>query len=572
MIFTSSGMLGSGQAGGPLYTTHPAIHINSDSDLITLKSSGGCIGSGTGSDPYVIQGFEITGSGGACIYIGNTTDYLVIGHNYLHDNIFGISLVSSSNVTISDNVCSNNSKNGIDLLFSNNVTISKNNCEDYIHGIYLVSSRNNLLTNNICKGVSRCGIMLLVSDNNKLLNNTSSVSGNNGLHLESSNNNTVSNNTFNGNANDGIFTALGDNNTITNNNCNDNNYNGVRLASSSRNTVSNNTCNHNLFAGIYLKYSNNDIITENNCSSNTHYAFYLESSNNSLLYGNELINNDGASSVYDPSHAQAYDDGANRWNSSSYGNYWSDWSMPDADADGIVDMPYAITGGSNVDNLPTTFIVRLDKVGPSVIVSPNGSGIAIDAKIVVQFSEPMNLSSVSIIISGSVEGNVTFERNNATYTPNALESDKDYIVTVTGDDLAGNSVRKTWTFSTIRTVGVVTGTIKNEEGSPVAAASIALNNGAATSTDADGNFVFNGVSPGSYNITVNKVGYNNMTFNLTVTAGTTNALGIKTMTATSQSPGSSSLDMTLLLLGIVLVIIIVAGAGLIYMRRKRKAP
>ena len=564
-------MIASGQAVGPSYTVHPTIRINSNTDLIALKSSGGCTGSGTANDPYFIQGFEITGSGGACIYIGNITNCLVIGHCYLHDNIFGISLVSSSNVTISNNVCSNNSKNGIDLFFSNKVTVSNNNCEDYIHGIYLTSSNYNLITNNICQGISRCGIMLLVSDNNILLNNTSSSYGNNGLHLESSSNNTVSNNNFNGNANDGFFSAYGDNNTITNNNCNDNNYNGIRLSSSSNNTVLNNTCDHNMFAGVFLRSSRSNIIIDNNCSANSKYAFYLESSNDSLLYGNELINNGGASSTFDPSHIQAYDDGANRWNSSSYGNYWSDWTMPDANTDGIVDVPYAIASGSNVDHYPTTFATRLDKVGPNVTVSPNGSGIAIEAKIVVMFSEPMNLSSVSIMVSGSVEGNVTFEGKNATYTPNGLQTDKDYTVTVKGKDLAGNPVEKIWTFSTIRTTGGISGTIKDPEGSPIAAATITLSNGNTTSTDADGNFSFVGISPGLYDLSVNKAGYENMTINLSVTAGSTNALGIKTMTDTGQGPGSSGPDMTLLLLGMLIVIVVVA-VGLIYLRRRPKAP
>jgi len=276
--------------------------------------------------------------------------------------------------------------------------------------------------------------------------------------------------------------------------------------------------------------------------------------------------------VYDPLHIQAYDDGANRWNSSSYGNYWSDWTKPDINTDGIVDMPYAIASGSNVDHYPTTFATRLDKVGPNVTVSPNGSGIAIDAKIIVMFSEPMNLSSVSIIVSGSVEGNVTFEGKNATYTPNTLQTDKDYAVTVRGKDLAGNPVEKTWMFSTIRTTGGISGTIKNAEGSPIAAATITLSNGNTTSTDADGNFSFDGLSPGSYNLTVNKAGYENMTVNLTVSAGSTNTLGIKTITVTSQGPGSSGFDMTLLLLGIVIVIIVVAVVGLIYSRRRPKAP
>ena len=34
----------------------------------------------------------------------------------------------------------------------------------------------------------------------------------------------------------------------------------------------------------------------------------------------------------------------NRWNHSGIGNYWSDWTTPDQDTDGIVDFPYNISG------------------------------------------------------------------------------------------------------------------------------------------------------------------------------------------------------------------------------------
>ena len=98
-----------------------------------------------------------------------------------------------------------------------------------------------------------------------------------------------------------------------------------------------------------------------------------------------------------------------------------------------------------------------------------------------------------------------------------------------------------------------------------------MSNGNTTSTDADGNFSFVGISPGLYDLSVNKAGYENMTINLSVTAGSTNALGIKTMTDTGQGPGSSGPDMTLLLLGMLIVIVVVA-VGLIYLRRRPKAP
>lgn len=54
--------------------------------------------------------------------------------------------------------------------------------------------------------------------------------------------------------------------------------------------------------------------------------------NSNLLYHNTLLNNG----------AQAEDDGGNQWDDGSEGNYWSDYAGPDADRNGIGDLPYAI--------------------------------------------------------------------------------------------------------------------------------------------------------------------------------------------------------------------------------------
>lgn len=44
----------------------------------------------------------------------------------------------------------------------------------------------------------------------------------------------------------------------------------------------------------------------------------------------------------------------NWWAIEGHGNYWSDWTLPDNDMNGIVDTPYNISGGSAKDNYPLT--------------------------------------------------------------------------------------------------------------------------------------------------------------------------------------------------------------------------
>lgn len=103
--------------------------------------------------------------------------------------------------------------------------------------------------------------------------------------------------------------------------------------------VWNNSC------GFYLSNASNNSITKNTIDSNN-VGLNLTSSNNNQIYHNNIIDNIN----------QAIDDGTNTWNKPypSGGNYWSDWTAPDADNDGFVDNPYNIPGGSNQDSLPFT--------------------------------------------------------------------------------------------------------------------------------------------------------------------------------------------------------------------------
>jgi hypothetical protein len=70
---------------------------------------------------------------------------------------------------------------------------------------------------------------------------------------------------------------------------------------------------------------------------------------------NSLIRNRNSTSTYNPLKIQAYDNELdNNWNGSRKGNFWSDWTGPDSDNDGIVDSPYTIKGEENYDNHPLT--------------------------------------------------------------------------------------------------------------------------------------------------------------------------------------------------------------------------
>lgn len=105
------------ETGGPKldYTIHAPIRIDSNSDFET--STGVIAGNGSEGDPYMIGGWNISGSGlGYCIFIGNTTDHFIVRNNYLHDSIHyyepyapggGMCLYNVTNGSVYRNICDN---------------------------------------------------------------------------------------------------------------------------------------------------------------------------------------------------------------------------------------------------------------------------------------------------------------------------------------------------------------------------------------------------------------------------------------------------------------------------------
>ena len=96
--------------------------------------------------------------------------------------------------------------------------------------------------------------------------------------------------------------------------------------------------------GVRIISSSDNSLTDNTVSNNG-YGIRLESSSDNQIYNNNFIDNT----------IQAYTTSGRRSNIFNFdkpigGNYWSDWTTPDADGDGFVDSPYILTGG--VDYLP----------------------------------------------------------------------------------------------------------------------------------------------------------------------------------------------------------------------------
>ena len=71
----------------PVYVPHLPIRINSNADFDQAHGLvNWATGNGTLSNPWIIEGWDINGTGyGYCIYVGNTTDHFEIKGCYLSD-------------------------------------------------------------------------------------------------------------------------------------------------------------------------------------------------------------------------------------------------------------------------------------------------------------------------------------------------------------------------------------------------------------------------------------------------------------------------------------------------------
>jgi parallel beta-helix repeat protein len=184
-VLTSFGALSNAQASWEddlgTYITHSTIRVNNNAELAAAATSG----SGTIGDPYVIEGYDIAGSDGIAIFIGNTTSNLIIRDCYLH----GAKYAGDYGVGA-----------GIELYNVRNLVVSNNTCYENNHGVYLYGSSSNTITKNSCIG-NGFGVYPYASNNNIISNNT--LSGNNyGVYIFSDSNGSSSNNRIFGN----IFT------------------------------------------------------------------------------------------------------------------------------------------------------------------------------------------------------------------------------------------------------------------------------------------------------------------------------------------------------------------------------
>ena len=177
---------------GVTYTTHPSILISSNSQFTT--SNGVTQGTGTVSDPYVIQGWNISAPSSNAITVVNTTVSFIIRNVQVNSAIRGIFLLNVVRGTVQSAIVSRN-QYGVLLDHSSQIKVSDNNISRDQDGVFLdYSTRVTVSGNNISQATG-WGIITEYSTNSVISGNRVSSSAND-ISIAYSSNETVSGNTL----------------------------------------------------------------------------------------------------------------------------------------------------------------------------------------------------------------------------------------------------------------------------------------------------------------------------------------------------------------------------------------
>ncbi len=361
--------------GTPIYIDDTAVGTY---DWATINATyDWCKGSGTKSDPYVLENILIDGlNSDNCIEIWYSNVYFIIRNctvynspdsgmylydvynakihnNTVHSNFEGIFFQGDGDYNnVTNNIVRDNGRTGIVFESFNDYCIIHNNTaiNNNQHGIVLRQECiNNTISNNYVKDHIYSGILL----------------------QHESNNNTVVENTVLRNAFAGMWVYYNSNdNIIKKNNFSSNIGYGIEIEESNNNTVSENTIYNNTIYGIEFsswdnptQWTVNNKIIRNNITNNALAGVHLDqySINNSVYLNNFIDDN-----------INAYDEGINNtnsWDNGAIGNYWDDYSGLDDDDDGIGDTVYTDIGGTvgAQDNFPIWWDApRFSIVSPSM--------------------------------------------------------------------------------------------------------------------------------------------------------------------------------------------------------------
>ncbi len=206
--------------GAEAYSTREPIFIDGDAGF--TPANGVVWGSGTATNPYIIEGWSIEARRANGIDIRNTRAAFVVRNILITDGSHGIYLYNVANGRVANSVVTE-SYYGIYAYQSTNVTIRRNTVTNSLHGwgIHLFAMAWANVTSNRATSNRDGGIMIGASDHVAAVGNNLSL-GSTGIHVYRSSAVTLRVNTVTGHSTTGIHLQSSSGVAAFNNNLLDN--------------------------------------------------------------------------------------------------------------------------------------------------------------------------------------------------------------------------------------------------------------------------------------------------------------------------------------------------------------
>ena len=288
------------------YTVRAPIYIDGDDDFTPLNGVTG--GSGTPSDPYIIEGWDIDAGEEDGIAVLNADSHFVIRNVYVHDATTIINttifIMYASNATVKDSVFERCRSSGIAvaespsavvenntiaecrtavwLWYSNGVTVSSNRISNCTYGTYSFHSNSSTISSNAILNCTENAVIFEGAENSTAVGNfirdseygiqltesadcdiegNSLVNHSYGINAESSNRMNASDNSIE-NCSRGIWVFESEWGSITGNSIGWPVGTGIVLHSSSNATASHNTIRSSS-KGVHLMSCRDCVIAYN---------------------------------------------------------------------------------------------------------------------------------------------------------------------------------------------------------------------------------------------------------------------------------------------------------------------
>ncbi|MFC1954366.1 NosD domain-containing protein [Chloroflexota bacterium] len=389
--------------------------------------------------------------------------------------IYGIKVQESTSVIIK-NINVESFWTGIELYQSNSSKVIDSNLDSNMRGISLAYSNSNTIESNTISTEFGYSLYIRRSHYNNIRDNSIS-SAFMGMDIGSSRDNIIDENTV-----DSLGTGIylnGTTGTALTNNVIINAISGMKLSWANSGTILNNTIS-DTYRSVHLRYSKDNLFIGNIIRNNRYEGMLLLQSSGNILYHNYFIDNSPQIRI------EGTATGENTFNLDMPigGNYWDNWTNPDDDGNGIVDIPYSFFPGMQ-DNFPW---VEPDGWLNNYNVAPvanAGSDQNVEqansegTEVILDGLDSSDPDSDPLTFSWSAEG-IEFD-NSTSSTPSAIFPSGITVVELVVNDGAANSEPDVVVITVTDTTPPIA--IAPEDISVIAANPIPINIGIATATD-----------------------------------------------------------------------------------------